>query len=285
MRLGESLQKQRLQKRRLQKRRGRAGKSGGGGSTSRRGGGVAAPGAGRGRLASLALLVVLVGFGGGYLIATRALFPAPPPPGDLLEVPGIQGLALARAWERLDEAGLVLGAITGFRHPDLDSGVVVGQGPLPGQLAAPGDPVRVTVSLGPLLQEVPDVARLRGDRALRVLEATGFQVTVDSTSAELPAGRVVAVTPEAGTILPVPGEVRVTLSRGPPLVVMPYLLGMPEQQAVDSLAALGLTVSEVDTVFRFGRDQGLVVDQAPLADSLLLRGADVRLSVGRQGGR
>ena len=272
MRLGES----------LQKRRGRVGKSGGGRSTSRRGGGGAAPRAGRGRLASL---VALVGFGGGYLIATRALFPAPPPPGDLLEVPGIQGLALARARERLDGAGLVLGAITGLRHHDLDSGVVVGQGPLPGQLAAPGDPVRVTVSLGPLLQEVPDVARLRGDRALRVLEATGFQVTVDSTSAELPAGRVVAVTPEAGTVLPVPGEVRVTVSRGPPLVAMPDLLGMPEQRAVDSLAALGLTVSEVDTVFRFGRYQGLVVDQAPLADSLLPRGADVRLSVGRQGGR
>jgi hypothetical protein len=40
----------------------------------------------------------------------------------------------------------------------------------------------------------------------------------------------------------------------------------------------------VDTVFRFGRDQGIVVEQDPPADSLVQRGAGVRLSVGRAGG-
>jgi len=220
----------------------------------------------------------------GYVVATRLLFPAPPPPRDLVEVPSLQGLELGRARERVLDAGLDLGPAESLRHPELDSGRVVGQAPLPGQLARRGEPVRLMVSLGPLSQPVPDVAKLRGDRALRVLEASGFQVGVDSVEAEESAGTVVAVNPPVGTVLRVPGAVRLTLSKGPPLVPMPFLLGIPHQRAVDSLRLLGLGVAQVDTVFRFGRDQGLVVEQDPPADSLVRRGAGVRLSVGREGG-
>ena len=240
--------------------------------------------AGSWRTAVRALLLALVGFGGGYLMATRVLFPAPPPPGDLVEVPDLEGLPLERARVRLADADLQLGEVESLRHPRLDSSLVVGQGPLGGQLAAPGAPVRVTVSLGPHRQAVPDVANLLEERALRVLEATGFGVSVDSVDSDLPAGVVVAVQPQAGTVLVVPGEVRLTLSRGPALIAMPNLLGIAQDAAVDSLAALGLGVAVVDTVFRFGRDQGLVVEQAPPADSLLPRGSRVRLSVGRRGG-
>ncbi len=228
--------------------------------------------------------LVLGGLGSGYAVATQLLFPAPPPPQDLVEVPGVQGLALSRARERLVEGDLDLGVVESLRHPDLDSGVVVGQSPLSGQLARRGQPVRLTVSLGPQRQAIPDVARLRGDRARRVLEATGFEVIVDSVEAELPIGTVVTIEPEVGTVLRVPGEVLLTVSRGPPLIPMPYLLGIPEEQAIDSLRLLGLEVSVVDTVFRFGRDQGLVVEQDPPADSLVERDVGVRLSVGRRGG-
>lgn len=236
------------------------------------------------RFAAILLGIGLVGLGAGWLFATRVLFPAPPPPGDMREVPSLEGLALPAVRDRLFEAGLELGAVEALRHPELDSGVVVGQGPLPGQLAAPGTAVRVTMSLGAQRQPMPDVERLRGDRALRILEASGFRVAVDSAESELPAGRVMAIQPPAGTLLEVPGDVRVTVSLGPPRVAMPYLLGMPGREAVDSLAALGLVVAQIDTVFRFGRDQGLVVEQAPPADSLLARGSAVRLSVGREGG-
>ena len=236
------------------------------------------------KTAGRALLLAVVGFGGGWLVATQILFPPAPPPGDLVEVPELRGITLDRARAQLADAGLELGDVDGLRHPGLDSGVVVGQGPLGGQLATPGAPVRVTISLGPLRQAVPDVSKLLGERAVRVLEATGFRVSVDSAYSDQPAGMVVAMQPAPGTVLPVPADVSITLSRGPALVAMPYLLGVPQEAALDSLSVLGLGVAAVDTVFRFGRDQGLVVEQSPPADSLLLRGARVRLSVGRRGG-
>jgi hypothetical protein len=173
------------------------------------------------RVAGRTVVLGFVGLGVGFLVATQLLFPAPPPPENLVEVPELQGLTLDRARERLADAGLELGEIEGLRHPELDSGMVVGQGPLGGQLAAPDAPIRLTVSLGPQRQAVPDVLRLLGERAIRVLEATGFRVSVDSSDADLPAGTVVAIEPEAGTVLAVPGDVRIVLSRGPALVAMP----------------------------------------------------------------
>jgi beta-lactam-binding protein with PASTA domain len=64
---------------------------------------------------------------------------------------------------------------------------------------------------------------------------------------------------------------------------VPLLLGMEEESAGALLASLGLAVGEVETRFRFGRDQGLVVAQEPPAGTLVELGSAVRLVVGRRG--
>jgi beta-lactam-binding protein with PASTA domain len=43
-------------------------------------------------------------------------------------------------------------------------------------------------------------------------------------------------------------------------------------------------VAEVEEVFRFGRDQGRVVEQDPATETELQRGSAVRLTIGRRGG-
>lgn len=90
--------------------------------------------------------------------------------------------------------------------------------------------------------------------------------------------------PEPGMLAVVPLEVRLTVSMGPPMVEMPLLLGMPEEQARSILDSLGMLVGEVDERFRFGRDQGLIVEQEPPASTLVQKGTAVRLVVGRRGG-
>ncbi|HSG48258.1 MAG TPA: PASTA domain-containing protein [Longimicrobiales bacterium] len=220
----------------------------------------------------------------GYLVATRLFFPAAPPPPDLLEVPDLRGQQLAAAAARAESAGLALGQVEYLTHPRADSGAVMGQSPLAGQLAFPGDSLRVTLSLGPERRAVPAVSGLRGDRAVALLRATGFSVQVDSMESAEPRGRVLRVSPAEGEALTLPGEVALRVSLGPPTVPMPDLLGMQEEAARDSLNILGLTVSEVEEVFRFGRDQGRVVSQDPPAGEQMERGSAVRLVVGRRGG-
>jgi serine/threonine-protein kinase len=183
----------------------------------------------------------------------------------------------------LETSGLVLGRLDSLSHPFVERGLILGQSPLPGQLSLVGDTILGTVSTGPERRPVPDILRLRADRALTVLEASGFSVQMDSVDSDLPQGGVVAMEPEPGTELDVPGQVHLRVSKGPPLLEVPMLIGLREEHAVALLDSLGLAVSEIETRFRFGRDQGLVVEQEPPPMSQVMKGTAVRLVVGRRG--
>jgi serine/threonine-protein kinase len=228
--------------------------------------------------------IALAGWLVGYLMSTRVIFPAPPPPGDLYEVPDVRGMDLASAREALAAEELELGDVDSLLHPSVPEDVILGQSPLPGQVARPGSPVRVTMSLGPQRRAVPDVAGLNVERARIVLETSGFLIEADSVESEEPRGRVVGVAPAPGSQVVLPGQVRLMVSTGPPVVTMPFVLGLAEEEAVTLLDSLGLIVEQpIEEVFNFGRDQGVVVEQEPASDEELQRGTAVRLKVGRRG--
>jgi serine/threonine-protein kinase len=227
--------------------------------------------------------LALVGWAFGYTLATRVVFPAPPPPGDLFEVPDLRGLGMASVGERLAGAGLELGVVDSLRHPSVAAGLVLGQSPLPGQVSQPETEVWITVSMGPQMRSVPDVVSLDESRARVVLETSGFVVDVDTTEAEAPRGRVIEVSPPPDSVVALPAQVVLLVSTGPPVVPMPFVLGLEQADAVNLLDSLGLEVAVVEEVFRFGRDQGIVVEQEPPADTELQRGSSVRLKVGRRG--
>ena len=229
--------------------------------------------------------VLVVGLVFGYLVTTRLLFPMPSRPQDLFEVPDVRGLDRVMALDMMERAG-VRGAVTdSFRHPTALRDEVLGQSPLAGQLSTATDTVALTVSLGPVRRPVPDVVRLGLSAARTVLEASGFIVVEFQLLAELPAGQVVEVLPEAGTEVDLPMEVMVLVSTGPPLVPMPLLLGIEQANAEVLLDSLEFELTEIEYRFRFGRDQGRVVEQFPPADSLVAPGSRVRLVVGRRSSR
>ena len=235
------------------------------------------------KVLTMAAGVLVVGWFFGYMLATRVLFPPAEPTGDLFEVPDLRGLGLASAGERLAGARLSLGAIDSLQHPTVAAGLILGQSPLPGQVGRPETAVRVTVSVGPQTRSVPDVLRLDVERARVVLETSGFVVTVNTAEAEEPRGRVIGVFPPPDSVVALPAEIELLVSTGPPLIPMPLVLGLTQSAAEQLLDSLGLVVSDVEEVFRFGRDQGIVVEQEPAADTDLRRGSTVRLSVGRRG--
>ena len=231
------------------------------------------------------VVLVVGGWCAGYGLATRVFFPTPPSTGDLYEVPDVRGLGLASAEERLAGAGLELGQTDSITHPTVAAGVLLGQSPLPGQLSRPDEPVYVTMSIGPQMRSVPDVLSLDQASARVVLETGGFVVEVDSVEAEEVRGQVVGLSPPPDSMVALPAEIRLIVSTGPPLVLMPAVLGLKQAEAEILLDSLGLDVVEVEEVFRFGRDQGVVVEQEPAAASELERGSGVRLKVGRRAGQ
>ena len=226
--------------------------------------------------------IVALGLVLGYVVTTRILFPMPAPPGDLFEVPDVRGLDRLVALELIESAGVAAAVTDSFRHPTALRGEVLGQTPLAGQLSTATNMVALTVSLGPVRRPVPDVVRLGLSSATTVLEASGFIVVVDTLLSELPAGQVVEVLPEAGTEVDLPMEVIVLVSPGPPLVSVPLLLGIEQAAAEILLDSLDFELSEIEYRFRFGRDQGRVVEQFPPPDSLVSPGSRVSLVVGRR---
>mgnify|MGYP001272241608 FL=1 len=234
------------------------------------------------RGAMIGIVLMAVGVGSGYSFSTKVWFPIPEPEGDFLGVTNLRHLDQAEALKQIASLGLNGLVVDSFRHPTVISGQILGQHPLPGQLSSPGDTVELTVSLGPIRRAVPDVTRISFEAAVSVLESSGFGVVIDSLEAELPLGQVVEILPEPGTEVDLPMEVRVAVSKGPSLIAMPLLLGVEQERGEEILDSFGLVIEEVTSRFRFGRDQGRIVEQRPKADSMVIPGASVSIVVGRR---
>ena len=188
----------------------------------------------------------------------------------------VVGLALAL----LEDSGLTVARVDSVHHPVIAAGTVIGQSPLPGPTALPGAGVRITLSLGPEIGAVPDVTRLLGGRATRVLEASGFAVEVDTVESEAAAGRVLQIDPVPGTELPLPGAVRLEVSLGPPTLPIPDLSGMWIEEAIAVLDTLGLVVSGFDMRYSI-LNVDRVFAQHPVPHTQVGAGAAVRLTVGQ----
>lgn len=226
------------------------------------------------------VFVLAVMFGLGYVAATRVVFPVPAPPPDLLGVPDLTGLDLEEGGTRAQTAGLALGAVDSLYHPSAPIGSILGQSPLPGQLALPGAAIELAISLGPEERAVPDMIGRQVQRARILLGANGFSVAVDSVEGEEPRGEVVGMEPEAGTGVNLPFEVRLAISLGPPVVEMPLLLGRSEEEAVLLLDSLGLFVTGIEQDSPLGTEPGVVIGQDPPSAATVEVGSEVRLVIG-----
>ncbi len=226
------------------------------------------------------LLLAVFAFGTGYAIAARVVFPASEPPPELLEVPDLAGLDQREAVARAEAAGLAPGAVDSMFHPVAPAGSVLGQSPLPGQLAVPGTAVELAVSLGAEWRAVPDVVGEPGRRARILLGANGFSVAVDTVESDEPRGEVVAVEPETGTGVHLPFEVRLAVSLGPPVVEMPLLLGLDREEATALLDSLGLFVVEVEREASARGGPVAVIGQDPPPARTVEVGSGATLTVG-----
>lgn len=233
-----------------------------------------------GKSTRLAIAIAAAGVISGYLVATRLVFPPAAAPPSFQGVPDLAGSVFGPAVAQLADSGLTVARVDSVHHPVIAAGTVIGQSPLPGRTALPGAGVRLTLSLGPEIGAVPDVTRLLGGRAARVLEASGFVVQVDTVESEAAAGRVLQIDPAPGTELALPGAVRMEVSLGPPTLPIPDLAGLWIEDAIAVLDMLGLVVSEFDMRYSI-LNVDRVFAQHPVAYTQVEAGTAVRLTVGQ----
>jgi eukaryotic-like serine/threonine-protein kinase len=195
-------------------------------------------------------------------------------------VPDVVGKHSATASQILQNRGFEVNIET-VVNPSVPRDVVATQRPQPQTKAEEGSTVTIIVSAGPGEAPVPQVVGLPKPEAESALRAAGFGVDVTPAySADVPAGRVISVSPPEGTTAQKGTKVRLTVSRGPQPVKVPDVVGKDVNEGRDTLERAGLTVLTKDDTTSTA-NPGTITAQSPAPGTSRKPGATVTLQVAK----
>jgi beta-lactam-binding protein with PASTA domain len=113
--------------------------------------------------------------------------------------------------------------------------------------------------------KIPDLQGLTASEAIHRATSLGLNLGVDNKyySAEVPAGRILAQSPQPGAIVRREWRMRVTESLGPQRVAIPRVVGQQERVASIQVRRLGLDLEESAQMPYSGAAPGTVIAQNP----------------------
>jgi serine/threonine-protein kinase len=197
---------------------------------------------------------------------------------ELVAVPNVVGLEEVLAVNELLERDLVP-RVRRERHEEVPRGKVISQEPDPGDRVPRENRVVLRVSEGPPTTRVPDVRGRSSTDAVAVLNDAGLEADVHQVPSREPEGTVVAQAPKPEQTVRLGTEVRINVSSGPELVVVPSVLGRPYEDAAATLQNAGFSIARADV--ENDEPRGTVVGQNPEGNTPQPKGSKVTLSVSR----
>jgi eukaryotic-like serine/threonine-protein kinase len=212
-----------------------------------------------------------------------------PPPA---AVPEVTGVTETEAKQRLNAAGFPVNV---YDVPAGDpKGTVLAQEPKAGEQAPRGSVVRINVSTGvqegqeverkpPANVAVPDLVGQKRRAAIDAIRREGLRPDTKYVPSSEPADTVVAQSPRPGTTVKRGSGVRVNVSKGPqpkPDVAIPDVVGKDEPTATAQLERAGFVVEVVQQDVTDPAQDGIVIEQSPVAGERAPRGSVVTLVVG-----
>jgi beta-lactam-binding protein with PASTA domain len=198
------------------------------------------------------LATALLCFVGGYLLITLLFFPGFGRSA-IVTVPDLTERTAGQADRALDRIGLTMQRGGTLPNARVRQGRVLMQTPLPGEEVARGATVRIVLSAGPEVRQVPAVTGL-SRTILGLLPATGQRAAVGSV-------------------------VTIQVSAGPPFLRVPQVVGLASGDARAQLQAVGFEVGRLGYDPASAEPAGTVVAQAPAAGDSLRQGSGVRLTL------
>jgi beta-lactam-binding protein with PASTA domain/tRNA A-37 threonylcarbamoyl transferase component Bud32 len=212
------------------------------------------------------LLVAAIVFG-------AQLFKSPP---EQKTVPHLIGLTKAAAEQKIQAAGLVVGAETEGASSDVPVGSVISQDPSPLTKLAPDSEVDLVISVGPEQRNVPYVLGDDKETARQKLVDLGFRVRLIEEESSQPKDTVTKTDPVPGTPLDVGKVVKVYWASGP--IEVPSVIGLTQEAATKALKDAGFQV-EVVYDSQTESEKGTVLGQKPDALTEQPKGTTVIITV------
>ncbi len=186
-----------------------------------------------------------------------------------VDVPDLDGKTLEEATTATAPLGLQVQVVDRRNDPRVASGRILQQDPGPKASVRRGRKIKVVLSLGGRVLEIPSVVG-RGARAVELeLSRDGFAAGDEAWvhDASAPSGTVIAQVPPPGSPAVSSTRVHRLVSEGARTAtyVMPDLTGLSRTAAERWIGLCGLRPGPVRRVPATGRARGAVVGQLPLA--------------------
>ena len=160
---------------------------------------------------------------------------------NLVTLPNVVGQTFEQAQQTLATLGVQVTRMdtpTTSQAPD----TVLAMTPGPNTKVARGSGVTLTVSQAPQVS-VPAVTGQDQVTASNTITQAGLQpAIVGQNSATVPAGKVIATNPAAGTMVAKGSTVQLFVSTGPMTVAVPNVIGQPRDSGIAALTGAGLSV-------------------------------------------
>jgi eukaryotic-like serine/threonine-protein kinase len=142
---------------------------------------------------------------------------------------------------------------------------------------AKGTVVEAVVSAGPKPRQVPEIRSMNWEQARAAIEAAGLKAVKleDIFSEKWAAGIVASIDPGVESELPRGGEVKIAISKGPDVVIVPNIYASSLTKAVEVLKEAGLEQGTIE-----GPIDRPVISCDPPPGTKVKRGTKVNLRLG-----
>ncbi len=207
-------------------------------------------------VAIIIAVIAVLGLGiGGYAFLHHILG------GEEVEMPNLIGLTEQQAVQQLEDLNLKA-VIQEEENDQFDEGIVFGQSVEPGQMVKEGKSIKIMISAGGELVEVPDVVDKSQEAAKTTLKNAGFDVDViEETSDEVEKGKVIRQTPDGGSKLEKGKTVTIVVSSGEDKITVPNVIGLTKEDAISKLDDANLKYSVTSYEYSNNYDDGYVMYQ------------------------
>ncbi len=159
-------------------------------------------------------------------------------------VPELKNLTVEEAQIALGAANMVLGAQTPGHDDKIKNGHIISSDPKSGASAKRDTAVAVVVSQGPAPVVLPVLVGASGEASEQTLKDLGLKVDTESKYSEsVDKGLVISMDPTGGTTVHRGDTVELVVSKGPPMVTVPNVVGKSKDAAISAIQSAGLVAS------------------------------------------
>ena len=221
---------------------------------------------------TLPALIISIGVVIGTVWTLTQVFDGLPVDGGaptLIEIPDLTGSEQAQALEDLQNLGFKVG-IENSADTSVPAGSVIRTQPPSNTVINPDSLVTIIVSVGPEAFPIPYVLDIETERAIYVVEESGFTLgqLLEVNDENIPRGFVISQNPVAGTKMSPGTTVDLVVSKGPSLIEISDLSRKSPEDAIQILETLGF---EYELIEEYSEDVeiGLVSGTLPEAGEIV----------------